>query len=665
MSRGIGDSPKPGRSSAITRRSCAARGMFSSQFCHWPPRPWTNTIGSRVARADVDVVDRPCRRSRPGAGGRAQSTVRQSGCGGHAVVVAREAGRSHARRAGRWGRSTWASWLLGYGPWRRSRSTSTRPCITTGICSSGSCCERYGVELPYEEQYDWGITRSSATRSSTASRRRHSDENILAGVPYEDAVETVRDWHEQGHWIHVTSHRRDRRPPGDRALARADRHALRRPALLVRQGHPLRRARDRRARGRQPGQHRAGARGRASCRPRSSTPGTQELVGARRRDRRATTGPELRDGARAGARASSARRSRTAPAPGSRGSAAAGGGPRGCPAGGWCAPSTSITARGVATRSTGMSWAVISRFSRRIWIGWTVVAITVRRSILPLSHSSAYSRSEKPPPLPTRAPFRLTATEPVRTRSSSGHLVEVDHPAVAQRALDRGRLAQLRGVQPPRVEQPERVLVAQPRHRHHEHLALLEREPARVRLGRVGVGLERLGARSTRGCRASRSAAPLAPAKFGIRPSAPGKRDTPSRSIARQTSARTSSLERIEPDRNVAPVAPRLSGTLDRRWPSPPARPSPRASAAASRAPTSSCRPRRSSRHLPGVEPERRLNDWGRSERVEGVFDATLARVLLPLLVPRRGRGDRERARRRAARCSCPTTPARCRPTRR
>src|ERR687892_265916 len=28
--------------------------------------------------------------------------------------------------------------------------------------------------------------------------------------------------------------------------------------------------------------------------------------------------------------------------------------------------------------------------------------------------------------------------------------------------------------------------------------------------------------------------------------------------------------------------------------------------------------------HLPGVEPERRLNDWGRSERVEGVFDATV-----------------------------------------
>ena len=36
----------------------------------------------------------------------------------------------------------------------------------------------------------------------------HSDENIAGGVPYPDAVETVREWHEQGHWIHVTSHRR-------------------------------------------------------------------------------------------------------------------------------------------------------------------------------------------------------------------------------------------------------------------------------------------------------------------------------------------------------------------------------------------------------------------------------------------------------------------------
>jgi 1-acyl-sn-glycerol-3-phosphate acyltransferase len=29
-------------------------------------------------------------------------------------------------------------------------------------------------------------------------------------------------------------------------------------------------------------------------------------------------------------------------------------------------------------------------------------------------------------------------------------------------------------------------------------------------------------------------------------------------------------------------------------------------------------------RHLPGVEPERQLNDWGRSERIEGVYDRYL-----------------------------------------
>ena len=28
--------------------------------------------------------------------------------------------------------------------------------------------------------------------------------------------------------------------------------------------------------------------------------------------------------------------------------------------------------------------------------------------------------------------------------------------------------------------------------------------------------------------------------------------------------------------------------------------------------------------HLPGVEPERQVNDWGRSERVEGLLDRTL-----------------------------------------
>ena len=29
-------------------------------------------------------------------------------------------------------------------------------------------------------------------------------------------------------------------------------------------------------------------------------------------------------------------------------------------------------------------------------------------------------------------------------------------------------------------------------------------------------------------------------------------------------------------------------------------------------------------RHLPAIEPERQVTDWGRSERVEGLLDATV-----------------------------------------
>ena len=68
--------------------------------------------------------------------------------------------------------------------------------------------ERYGVDLPYEEQRDWGITVLERDAMVHCVEETHSDENIAAGVPYPDAIETVRDWHAQGHWIHVTSHRR-------------------------------------------------------------------------------------------------------------------------------------------------------------------------------------------------------------------------------------------------------------------------------------------------------------------------------------------------------------------------------------------------------------------------------------------------------------------------
>jgi uncharacterized protein len=68
--------------------------------------------------------------------------------------------------------------------------------------------ERYGVSLPYEEQRGWGITALERDALVHCVEETHSDENIEAAVPYSGAVETVRGWHEAGHWIHVTSHRR-------------------------------------------------------------------------------------------------------------------------------------------------------------------------------------------------------------------------------------------------------------------------------------------------------------------------------------------------------------------------------------------------------------------------------------------------------------------------
>jgi hypothetical protein len=76
--------------------------------------------------------------------------------------------------------------------------------------------DRYGIDLPYEEQRSWDITAIERDALVHCVEETHSDENIAAGVPYPGVVETVSDWHARGHWIHVTSHRR---PGAARATA--------------------------------------------------------------------------------------------------------------------------------------------------------------------------------------------------------------------------------------------------------------------------------------------------------------------------------------------------------------------------------------------------------------------------------------------------------------
>jgi uncharacterized protein len=65
----------------------------------------------------------------------------------------------------------------------------------------------FGVSLPYEEQRGWGIHQLEPAQLKRLIEESHSDENIETAEPYPDAVETVRSWHAEGHWIHITSHR--------------------------------------------------------------------------------------------------------------------------------------------------------------------------------------------------------------------------------------------------------------------------------------------------------------------------------------------------------------------------------------------------------------------------------------------------------------------------
>jgi uncharacterized HAD superfamily protein len=67
--------------------------------------------------------------------------------------------------------------------------------------------ERFGVDLAYESQTDWGITKLPQESLREAVKETHSDANIAAAEPYDGAVQTVQAWHDAGHWIHITSHR--------------------------------------------------------------------------------------------------------------------------------------------------------------------------------------------------------------------------------------------------------------------------------------------------------------------------------------------------------------------------------------------------------------------------------------------------------------------------
>ncbi|HSZ70000.1 MAG TPA: hypothetical protein VK756_06540 [Solirubrobacteraceae bacterium] len=66
---------------------------------------------------------------------------------------------------------------------------------------------RFGVQLPYEEQLTWGLTRLRPEQLELCVKESYSEERILAGVPYPGAVEAVRGWCERGSSVYVASNR--------------------------------------------------------------------------------------------------------------------------------------------------------------------------------------------------------------------------------------------------------------------------------------------------------------------------------------------------------------------------------------------------------------------------------------------------------------------------
>ena len=72
---------------------------------------------------------------------------------------------------------------------------------------SAAAKRRFGVDLPYGDQRSWDVNLLRPEQLRACVAETHQAEHVLAAEPYPGAVEAVRAWHEQGHFIHVTSHR--------------------------------------------------------------------------------------------------------------------------------------------------------------------------------------------------------------------------------------------------------------------------------------------------------------------------------------------------------------------------------------------------------------------------------------------------------------------------
>jgi len=72
---------------------------------------------------------------------------------------------------------------------------------------SAAARRRFGVELPYNEQLTWGITRLRPEQLAACVADTHAEQQVLGAEPYPGAVEALQRWRAEGHTILVVSHR--------------------------------------------------------------------------------------------------------------------------------------------------------------------------------------------------------------------------------------------------------------------------------------------------------------------------------------------------------------------------------------------------------------------------------------------------------------------------
>src|SRR4051794_3288321 len=69
---------------------------------------------------------------------------------------------------------------------------------------------RFGVDLPYEEQFPDTARRLGEEQLRACIEDTHTDAAIAGARPYPHAVETVNGWYAAGHSIEISSHRAER-----------------------------------------------------------------------------------------------------------------------------------------------------------------------------------------------------------------------------------------------------------------------------------------------------------------------------------------------------------------------------------------------------------------------------------------------------------------------